>query len=96
MSHLFLELFQEIVEWYMAIRFAKLKMLKESEPGRDESELAKETTKDFTHEGKVWKRGPRVSYFMSFVMVTIVLSEIVTADWRTTSDYCARTTKRCF
>ncbi|XP_028395421.1 arf-GAP with dual PH domain-containing protein 1-like [Dendronephthya gigantea] len=52
---------QEIVEWYMAIRFAKLKMLKESDPSRDESELAEETTKDFTHEGKVWKRGPRDS-----------------------------------
>ena len=52
---------QEIVEWYMAIRYAKLQLMKAENPQIDEKELAKLTTRDFTHEGKVWKRGPRDS-----------------------------------
>ncbi|XP_015762505.1 PREDICTED: arf-GAP with dual PH domain-containing protein 1-like [Acropora digitifera] len=48
---------REIVDWYMAIRAAKLKVHEEN--GRKFDPLNMELTRDFTMEGYLEKRGPR-------------------------------------
>lgn len=50
---------QDIVDWYTAIRSAKLNRLQVAFPGVNELELAKRLTRNFPMEGWLWKRGPR-------------------------------------
>lgn len=50
---------QEVVEWYMAIRKAKLDLLGYNESDVDQEKLEKELTRDFTMQGYLSKRGPR-------------------------------------
>lgn len=50
---------KEIVEWFMAIRSAKLKMYMLANPKADKQLVAPLTTRDFLKEGKLLKKGPR-------------------------------------
>jgi len=50
-----------IVNWYMAIRCAKLQRLQVAYPSANESELVGHLTRDFTREGWLYKTGPRSS-----------------------------------
>ncbi|XP_067128459.1 arf-GAP with dual PH domain-containing protein 1-like [Centruroides vittatus] len=50
---------KEIVDWYMAIRSAKLNHLQIAFPGINDEELIHRLTRDFTKEGWLWKTGPR-------------------------------------
>ncbi|XP_066992160.1 arf-GAP with dual PH domain-containing protein 1 isoform X2 [Anabrus simplex] len=52
---------ESIVNWYMAIRCAKLHRLQVIYPGANESELVGHLTRDFAREGWLWKTGPRSS-----------------------------------
>ncbi|XP_049778513.1 arf-GAP with dual PH domain-containing protein 1-like [Schistocerca cancellata] len=52
---------QVIVDWYMAIRCAKLHRLQVAYPAASESELVDHLTKDFAREGWLWKTGPKSS-----------------------------------
>ncbi|XP_066152068.1 arf-GAP with dual PH domain-containing protein 1-like [Euwallacea fornicatus] len=52
---------EEITNWYMAIRCAKLHRLQVAYPSASESELANFLTEDFAREGWLWKTGPRIS-----------------------------------
>nr|CAD7413737.1 unnamed protein product [Timema cristinae] len=47
-----------IINWYMAIRCAKLHRLQIAYPAVSESELIDHLTKDFAREGWLWKTGP--------------------------------------
>ncbi|KAM7297608.1 arf-GAP with dual PH domain-containing protein 1 [Ixodes scapularis] len=48
-----------IVDWYNALRCAKLQHLQVAFPGARESQLAQHLTRDFLKEGWLWKSGPR-------------------------------------
>lgn len=50
-----------IVNWYMAIRCAKLHRLQVAYPSASECELVDHLTRDFAKEGWLWKTGPRNS-----------------------------------
>ncbi|KAI9553247.1 hypothetical protein GHT06_021143 [Daphnia sinensis] len=50
-----------IVEWYMAIRSAKLNLLQVAHPTLPEMELAQSLTQDFLKEGFLCKTGPKPS-----------------------------------
>jgi len=50
---------KDIVDWYMAIRSAKLHVLGQNGLRIDPEKLSKELTRDFTMEGFLEKRGPR-------------------------------------
>ncbi|KAJ9578517.1 hypothetical protein L9F63_005246 [Diploptera punctata] len=50
-----------IVNWYMAIRCAKLHRLMVAYPTANESELVAHLSRDFTKEGWLYKTGPRSS-----------------------------------
>lgn len=50
---------QTIVNWYMAIRCAKLHRLQVAFPAANEAELVGLLTRDFAREGWLWKTGPR-------------------------------------
>ncbi|KAG1683747.1 Arf-GAP with dual PH domain-containing protein 1 [Nymphon striatum] len=50
---------KDIVDWFTAIRSAKLNRLQVAFPGVNELELIKNLTRNFPKEGWVWKRGPR-------------------------------------
>ncbi|XP_064638355.1 arf-GAP with dual PH domain-containing protein 1-like isoform X2 [Lineus longissimus] len=52
---------KDIIEWYTSIRSAKLNRLKIAFPLREEEELVKLLTADFTIEGWLRKAGPRPS-----------------------------------
>lgn len=49
-----------IVDWYTAIRAAKLHSLTVAFPTTSPLELADHLTRDFSHEGYLYKTGPRV------------------------------------
>ncbi|XP_063228680.1 arf-GAP with dual PH domain-containing protein 1-like isoform X2 [Bacillus rossius redtenbacheri] len=49
------------VDWYMAIRCAKLHRLQLAFPHAEESELLAYLTNDFVQEGWLWKTGPRTT-----------------------------------
>lgn len=49
---------KEIVDWYMAIRAAKLHSLMVAFPSTNPKELAKNLTRDFVFEGYLYKTGP--------------------------------------
>lgn len=48
-----------IVDWYNALRAAKLHHLQVAFPGAKESQLVPHLTRDFLREGWLWKSGPR-------------------------------------
>ncbi|KAH6942757.1 hypothetical protein HPB50_009913 [Hyalomma asiaticum] len=48
-----------IVDWYSALRAAKLHHLQVAFPGAKESQLVPHLTRDFLKEGWLWKSGPR-------------------------------------
>ncbi|XP_077526921.1 arf-GAP with dual PH domain-containing protein 1-like [Haemaphysalis longicornis] len=48
-----------IVDWYSALRAAKLHHLQVAFPGAKESQLVPHLTRDFLREGWLWKSGPR-------------------------------------
>jgi len=48
-----------VVEWYMAIRSAKLNLLHVAHPSLAEAELAQSLTQDFLKEGYLLKTGPK-------------------------------------
>lgn len=48
-----------IVDWYSALRAAKLHHLQVAFPGARESQLVPHLTRDFLREGWLWKSGPR-------------------------------------
>ncbi|RMX53010.1 hypothetical protein pdam_00018255 [Pocillopora damicornis] len=50
---------QEVVQWYMAIRKAKLDLLGYNESDVDQEKLENELTRDFIMQGFLFKRGPR-------------------------------------
>lgn len=50
-----------IVEWYMAIRSAKLNLLQVAHPTASETELSRHLTQDFVKEGFLAKTGPKPS-----------------------------------
>ncbi|XP_050311797.1 arf-GAP with dual PH domain-containing protein 1-like [Anthonomus grandis grandis] len=50
-----------IVNWYMAIRCAKLHQLQVAYPSAGDSDLVDFLTVDFAKEGWLWKTGPRTS-----------------------------------
>uniref|UniRef100_T1JGV0 Nitrilase and fragile histidine triad fusion protein NitFhit n=1 Tax=Strigamia maritima TaxID=126957 RepID=T1JGV0_STRMM len=50
---------RDIVNWYMAIRSAKLNRLRVAFPGANDSELVQRLTRDFPKEGWLHKTGPR-------------------------------------
>ncbi|XP_069124761.1 arf-GAP with dual PH domain-containing protein 1-like [Argopecten irradians] len=50
---------KDIVDWYLAIRAAKLERKKIAFPDRDEKDLAEDLTNDFLIEGYLSKMGPR-------------------------------------
>jgi hypothetical protein len=52
---------ERIVEWYTAIRSAKLNLLHVAHPTVSETELAHSLTHDFLKEGYLFKTGPRPS-----------------------------------
>ncbi|KAJ8318624.1 hypothetical protein KUTeg_003715, partial [Tegillarca granosa] len=53
----------EIVDWYNAIRAAKLERRRIAFPDRDEKELAEDITRDFLLEGWLCKMGPNKEPF---------------------------------
>ena len=53
-------LLQKIVDWFMAIRAAKLHHLQIAFPTTSIRDLSKHLTRDFKHEGFLYKTGPRV------------------------------------
>ncbi|KAL1128909.1 hypothetical protein AAG570_013443 [Ranatra chinensis] len=50
---------QTMVNWYNAIRCAKLHRLQIAFPTASQAELVNMLTKDFTYEGWLWKTGPK-------------------------------------
>ncbi|OWF35241.1 arf-GAP with dual PH domain-containing protein 1-like [Mizuhopecten yessoensis] len=50
---------KDIVDWYLAIRAAKLERRKIAFPDRDEKDLAEDLTQDFIMEGYLSKMGPK-------------------------------------
>lgn len=50
-----------VINWYMAIRCAKLHRLQVAYPSASEFDLVNYLTEDFAKEGWVWKTGPRTS-----------------------------------
>ncbi|XP_060079967.1 arf-GAP with dual PH domain-containing protein 1-like [Ylistrum balloti] len=50
---------KDIVDWYLAIRAAKLERRKIAFPDRDEKDLAEDLTQDFLMEGYLSKMGPK-------------------------------------
>ncbi|CAH1794233.1 unnamed protein product [Owenia fusiformis] len=49
---------KDIVDWYNAIRSAKLNILRVAFPGTDDEELISNLTRDFLKEGWLYKTGP--------------------------------------
>lgn len=62
---------QEIVEWYMAIRNAKLNMLKSANPEGLEEKMTQFITRDFVREGKLLKKGPAENDAYKYRWVTL-------------------------
>ncbi|CAG9824151.1 unnamed protein product [Phaedon cochleariae] len=50
-----------IINWYMAVRCAKLHRLQVAYPSASEHDLMDYLTEDFAKEGWLWKTGPRLS-----------------------------------
>ncbi|XP_030749997.1 arf-GAP with dual PH domain-containing protein 1-like [Sitophilus oryzae] len=50
-----------VINWYMAIRCAKLHRLQVAYPSASEFDLVNYLTEDFAKEGWLWKTGPRTS-----------------------------------
>lgn len=59
---LIIYVWQTIVDWYMAVRAAKLHHLQIAFPTTSTRELALYLTRDFIYEGFLVKRGPQVGH----------------------------------
>ena len=57
--YLYGETGKDTLDWYTAIRAAKLMRLKIAFPGTDDKELCSRLTRDFLKEGYLYKTGPR-------------------------------------
>ncbi|XP_076335272.1 arf-GAP with dual PH domain-containing protein 1-like isoform X2 [Tachypleus tridentatus] len=64
-------LIKDIVNWYTAIRSAKLNQMKIAFPESDPKELAKNLTPEFLKEGWLRKKGPRSGYVYRLRWLTL-------------------------